>query len=54
MMEQKFSCDAAKQYFNSLPISLQENINQAGIDCLNEQELRAYAAQILGQPQAES
>lgn len=53
-MDMKFQSDAAKRYFDTLPRSLQENIMQSSVDCCTEEELRACAAQILGQqPQAE-
>lgn len=53
-MDMKFTSDAAKQYFDSLPPSVQENIMQSSLSCCTEAELRACAAQLLGgQPQAE-
>lgn len=49
MSNQQFQNDPAMQdYFNTLPVLVQESIKQSGAELNNLQEMKDFAAKLLG------
>lgn len=43
------NCQNAKTYFNSLPVYVQENIKQCGVEITNEAQLHQLAQHLIEQ-----
>lgn len=43
------NCQSAQSYFNTLPVYIQENIKQCGVEITNEAQLHQLAQHLVGQ-----